>query len=97
MRALLFALLASLLWPFPVTLLAPALGGPPSSPLPLFLILPLLLAFPFLYLSRLFCGAGKVVRTGLLVFISYVVFAIAVGLWLLLIMGAMLISGASIG
>jgi hypothetical protein len=96
-RALVFALLASLLWPLPVIPVAPALERLSSSPLPVFLILPLLLAFPFLYRSRLLCDAGRVVRTGLLVFVSYAVFAVAFAIWVAIVLAIILFSGASIG
>jgi len=96
-RGIVFALLASLLWPLPVIPIALVLEKLSPSPLPVFLVLPLLFAFPFLYHSRLLCEVGRATRVGFLVFVSYAVFAVAFAIWVAILLAIILYSGASIG
>jgi hypothetical protein len=96
-RAFLFALLACVVvLPLAANYAAPLLeraGGPIWA----WLVLPPIVAFPVLYRSRLLSGLRKESRAGLVLLVSYAVFAIAFVIWVVLILALMLISGASIG
>lgn len=97
-RGIAIAFLACMTWPFIAVPLAPVLERLSRGPLlPVLLVLPIVLAFSFLYRSRLLCGAGRVARVGLLVLISYAVFAVAFAIWVALLLALILVSGASIG